>query len=357
MILKLLEIAKLFFWLGLSAFGGPVAHIGLMERDVVAKCQWMTRDAFMDLVGVTALIPGPNSTEMAMHCGFVRAGYLGLVVAGVSFILPAFALTLGLAVLYQASGHLPVVAPFLVGVKPAMIAVMGLAIWKLGAKTCGSWLTGGLALIGVSLVVMGLSEIVTILVVGVLGAVWAWMMANRSRLMSVSAIFFECLKIGSILYGSGYVLIAYVEASFVDKLGWLSTAHLLDAIAIGQLTPGPVLTTATVIGYMMAGTSGAVWATVGIFLPSFFFVMGLHHVLRFLKKSIVMRGFLDGVNAGAVALMGVVTVKMGLTVLVGWQAVTIGLLAAGVLWRFPKVSGVVVVGGSSGLGWVLSLFF
>jgi len=368
---KIPEIYSVFFKLGITAFGGPAAHIALMQNEIVEKRRWLSDQEFLDLLGATQLIPGPNSTEMAMHCGYKRGGFWGLIAAGVAFILPAFCLTLALAWGYVQFAAIPVLDPFLFGIKPAMIAVIFFALLKLSKKACktGSTVLIGL-LVGVA-ILLGVSEILALFMGGLIGGFYVAFKRSRTSILSVSIsalpvlwdqlissklgrLFFECLKIGSVLYGSGYVLIAYVETTFVHQLGWLTPEALLDAVAIGQLTPGPVLTTATVIGYFLLGYKGAVLATIGIFLPSFFFVLALNPLIAKLRGVPVLSGFLDGVNASAVALMAVVTLKLSVTVLTQWESMVI--LAFACLFmgiRIVNANVLLLIGLSSVLGYVL----
>ena len=354
----LLEIARIFFKLGLTSFGGPAAHISLIEQEIVEKRKWMSTQHYVDLIGVTSIIPGPNSTEMAMHCGLHRAGRWGLFVAGIAFIFPAFSLTLLLSWIYVQSGQMPYLDSFLFGIKPAMIVVIAFSIIKLGKKT---WTT--IPNIVISTLVflfaaLGYSEIMAVLIGGVLGVASRYLPFSSSKLFSVAlpVLFFECLKIGAILYGSGYVLIAYVESVFVTQLGWLTPGLLLDAVAIGQLTPGPVLTTATVIGYFISGFPGALVATLGIFLPSFIFVLVVNPIIPKLRSNNAISGFLDGVNSGAVALMLYVTIRLSFQILTNWQSGVVLFFAFLLMWYKPFGAGAItLVIGSSLLGRVLLL--
>lgn len=373
---RLRELAVLFFRLGLTAFGGPAAHIGMMEDEVVTRRQWLSRQHFLDLVGATSLIPGPNSTEMTMHIGYERAGWRGLAVAGSLFILPAAVLTGILAWLYVQYGALPAVAPLLVGIKPAVIGIIATAVYRLGRKAVKNW---QLAVIGLGVLTaafLGVDEVVALLVGGVLGAVllravassaallflplWnarlgdlAWQVEGGTAvsLWSLGAFF---LKIGAILYGSGYVLVAYLEGGLVDQLGWLSQSQLLDAIAIGQFTPGPVLTTATFVGYVIGGVPGAVVATVGIFLPSFLFVLLLNPLIPKMRQSVWLSAFLDAVNVAAIGLMLAVLINLGRQTFTSWQGIVIALLALLASLRFKLNSAWIVLGGAV-LGYLLSL--
>ena len=372
---RLRELARLFFRLGLTAFGGPAAHIGMMEDEVVTRRQWLSHQHFLDLVGATSLIPGPNSTEMTMHIGYERAGWRGLAVAGSLFILPAAVLTGILAWLYVRFGTLPAVEPLLVGIKPAVIAIIVTAVYRLGRKAVKNW---QLALIGLGVltaVLLGVDEVIALLVGGVLGALLLRAIAGSAAMLllpllpgntpswwgqvegetavslwSLGAFF---LKIGAILYGSGYVLVAYLEGGLVDQLGWLTQAELLDAIAIGQFTPGPVLTTATFVGYLIAGVPGAIVATLGIFLPSFLFVLLLNPLIPKMRQSAWLSAFLDAVNVAAVGLMVAVLINLGRQTLLNWQSILIALLALVASIRFKVNSAWIVLGGAI-LGYVLS---
>jgi chromate transporter len=355
---RLAELARLFLKLGLIGFGGPAAHIAMMEEEVVARRQWLTREHFLDLVGATNLIPGPNSTEMAIHVGYLRAGWMGLFIAGLCFILPAVVITTGFAWAYVEFGTLPQVVPFLYGIKPALIAIILAAVWRLGR---GAAKNVQLGLLGFAVAVgslLGWNEIILLLLGGVIGMLWLGRAGSLALLACISTLatgaaaiagggsataatfslvklglFF--LKVGAVLYGSGYVLVAFLEGGLVRDYGWLSEIQLLDAIAIGQFTPGPVLSTATFIGYILGGVPAAAVATVGIFLPAFIFVAALGLVLPRLRGSQSMAAFLDAVNVGSVALMAAVTVKLSVSTLATWPAWVIALAAAaaGLYWR------------------------
>lgn len=372
---KYLEVVQVFFKLGLIAFGGPAAHIAMMEQEIVEKRKWMSRQHFLDLVGATNLIPGPNSTEMTMHCGHERAGWRGLFLAGASFILPAVVLTGLLAWLYVTYGEVPAVEPFLYGIKPAVIAIIIGAILKLGKKALKNWQLGviGAGVIAASL--FGLNEVLAILGAGVLGLLWfgiiqnlnnsnlksfaPFLLFNLSNLsaegISTTKLFLVFLKIGAVLFGSGYVLVAYLDGELVEKLGWLTRQELLDAIAIGQFTPGPVLSTATFIGYQVNGVWGAMAATAGIFLPSFFFVLLLNPIVPKLRNSKLAAGFLDAVNIAAVGIMVAVTFNLCQNILVDWKTALIAILSTIVTFKFKKVSALWIVIGGAILGFVLTL--
>lgn len=372
---RLRELAILFFRLGLTAFGGPAAHIGMMEDEVVTRRGWLSRQHFLDLVGATSLIPGPNSTEMTMHIGYERAGWRGLAVAGTLFILPAAVLTGILAWLYGTFGTLPAVEPLLVGIKPAVIGIIVTAVYRLIPKAVKNWQT---AVVGVGVLtaaLLGVDEVVALLVGGVLGALLLravigsaallllplpgnglrfFVQAEGETAVSLWSLGLFFLKIGAILYGSGYVLIAYLEGGLVNQLGWLTQAELLDAIAIGQFTPGPVLTTATFVGYLIAGVPGAIVATLGIFLPSFLFVLLLNPLIPKMRQSAWLAAFLDAVNVAAVGLMVAVLISLGRQTFTSWQGIVIALLALVASIYFKVNSAWIVLGGAV-LGYLLFL--
>ena len=370
---NLKEVAQVFFKLGCFAFGGPAAHIAMMEDEIIEKRKWMTRDYFLDLIGTTNLIPGPNSTEMTMHCGYERAGKAGLFVAGIAFIFPATIITAILAYLYVKYGQLPEVEPFIYGIKPAVLAIIASAVFKLGKKAIKST---ELIIIGVLVLIVslfGVNEVVALLSAGVLGMLYFYLKSKTlSHLNSVSPIllflglntvftkistlklFLIFLKVGAILYGSGYVLFAYLDAELVTR-GLLTRAELIDAIAIGQFTPGPVLSTSTFIGYQLSGFMGALVATSGIFLPSFLFVLLLNPFIPRMRKSTILRYFLDSVNVAAVAVMLAVLVVMAKETLVEWQSILIALIA--VLLTFKtKVSTIWTIVLGAVLGFLLITF-
>ena len=381
---RLGELARLFLKLGLIAFGGPAAHVAMLEDEVVERRGWLTRQHFLDLVGATSLIPGPNSTEMTMHVGYERAGWRGLFVAGACFIGPAVLLTGALAWLYVEAGALPAVEPVLYGIKPAVLAVILGALWKLGRKAVNGWRLALLSVAVAAAVLGGVGEVWALLAGGLVGGAWLrasggdsgtaarWLpvlllqpagaagaaSASGAGAVSLAKLFWFFLKVGSVLYGSGYVLVAFLEGGLVDDLGWLTQGELLDAIAIGQFTPGPVLSTATFVGYLVgadvgAPVAGALVATLGIFLPSFVFVGVLNPLIPRLRRSAWLSAILDAVNAAAVALMAAVTLELGADVLVSWPAVLIAGLAAVAALRF-KASSVWVVLGGAVLGALLS---
>lgn len=387
---SLREVATLFFKLGVVGFGGPAAHIAMMEDEVVSRRGWLERDHFLDLVGATNLIPGPNSTEMTMHVGYTVGGKAGLILAGASFIFPAALATGFLAWLYARFGTLPQVEPLLFGIKPVVLAIILGAIWRLGraAAKNGLLITVGVAVAIATL--SGLNEVLALLSGGLLGMFWLrWRqrdgaqeqdaalflpfgpfgirhlfppLATLSLPLSLAVravpalwqlgLFF--LMIGSILYGSGYVLIAFLEGWMVNDFGWLTQQQLLDAIAIGQFTPGPVLTTSTFIGYQIAGIPGAIVSTLGIFLPSFFFVAILNPIVPRLRDSAWTAAFLDAVNISAVGLMAAVMIDLGRDVLTSLPAWIIALVAAFLSLRWKASSPLLVIAGAIG-GWLTML--
>jgi chromate transporter len=351
------ELARLYLRLGLTSFGGPAAHIALMENEVVVRRRWLTHEAFIDLVGATNLIPGPNSTEMAMHLGFLRAGVPGLCVSGVSFILPAALITVILAILYTQYGSLPDAAPFLHGIQAAVIAIIAASAVRLGRTAVKKQID--LLIIGILVFASSLllgDEILVLLAGGIIGGLWlyfrrhfptgplttaiavwyAWGTpqlngASQPESATILKLTLVFLKIGSVLYGSGYVLIALLRDQLINTQGWLTPQQLLDAVAVGQFTPGPVLSTATFIGYQVLGLKGAAAATGAIFFPSFVFVVIVNPLIPRLRRFPLMSAFLDAVNVSSVALIAAVAVQLGIGALREWLTIGIGvasLLAA-----------------------------
>ena len=352
-----LTITLLFLRLGLTAFGGPAAHIAMMRHEFVTRRRWLTDRRFLDLLGVTNLIPGPNSTEMAIHLGRERAGWRGLAGAGVAFIAPAAVMVSVLAWFYVEFGSTPAVTWVLYGVKPVVIAIVANAIWGLGRVVVRRWQTALVAAAVIGLGLLGVNELLLLFGGGVVGALIQrprWLTGRLSGVLlaplaslnlaavapatfSLAGMALLFLKIGAVLYGSGYVLLAFLRADFVDRLGWLTETQLLDAVAIGQVTPGPVFTTATFIGFLLAGVPGAVIATVAIFLPSFVFVAAIHPQVERLRASSVTAPILDAVNASAVGLMTVVMVFLGRSAVVDVPTILAALAALAVL-IFTKVN-------------------
>ena len=356
---KLREVGQVFFKLGCTAFGGPAAHIAILEEEIVRKRQWMTHEHFLDLIGATNLIPGPNSTEMAMHCGHERAGWEGLFLAGLGFIVPAFLITLVFAWFYALYGQVPNAEPFIYGIRPAVLAVIAAAILKLAPKAAKTreLMALGLAVLIASL--LGVNEITALLGAGLFGTFYfrVTALARKNRLgvyLPLPLLFLKFLKVGAILYGSGYVLFAYLDAELV-RAGWITRSLLMDAIAVGQFTPGPLLSSAAFIGYQIHGFTGALLATLGVFLPSFLFVLCLNPFIPKMRKSPLMADLLDCVNVAAVAVMTSVLVKMGQTVFQNWRACVIAALAFAAVFIFKKANSAWLVLGGACAGYLLSL--
>lgn len=371
---RLGEVARVFLWLGLTAFGGPAAHIGIMREEFVRQRGWVDDQHFLDLLGATNLIPGPNSTEMAIHLGFVRAGWRGLIVAGVCFILPAVLIVIVLAALYVQYGTTPAANWLLYGIKPVVLAIVAHALYGLARTAVKGWLTGIVGATVLVLALFGLSELVLLFV----GGLVVMVLANLRRLrvapalalpvfalpslllqsavvpFSLAQLFWNFLKIGSVLYGSGYVLLAFLRADFVERLGWLTDQQLLDAVAIGQVTPGPLFTTATFIGYILGGVPGAVIATVGIFLPAFVFVAISNPLLPRIRQSLWAGALLDGVNVASLGLMAAVTVVLAQAALIDPVTIMVALVALALLIRYKLNSmWLVFAGALIGIGYRL----
>jgi chromate transporter len=380
---SLSEVVRLFLKLGTIAFGGPAAHIALMHEEVVGRRRWVSEQQFLDLVGATNLIPGPSSTELAIYLGFRRAGWRGLVAAGVCFIAPAFAIVLGLAVLYDRYGTTPVASDLLYGVTPVVVAIIAHALVLLGRTAIKS---PGLAIIGLAalggylagvhpLALLGLGAVVwlavaggrrlatrfgstaSILVTPALAGPWllpASTAAAASGSIGLATVFWTFLKLGSVVFGSGYVLLAFLHDDLVEGLQVISDQQLVDAVAIGQITPGPVFTTATFIGYLIAGASGAVVATIGMFAPSFVFVPLIDRLLGAIRRWAWVRTGLDGINVVAVALMAGVSAQLARTALVDPLTIALAVTTLGVLLRWrPNPTWLIAAGAAVGLlrGW------
>jgi len=361
---RITEVAKLFLKLGITAFGGPAAHIAMMHDETVKRRKWLSDQEFLDLVGATNLIPGPNSTEMAIHIGFLRAGWRGLIVGGACFIVPAVLIVLFLGWLYVRFGATPQVEWLLYGIKPVVIAIIAQALWSMGRKAVKGPLTGAIAVIIITLYFVGINEIALLFAGGLIvmlvmnyrrlrgrvGALiipigGAGILSQVSIPFSLPWLFLTFLKIGAVLYGSGYVLLAFLRADFVVRLGWLTDQQLLDAIAIGQVTPGPVFTTATFIGYILGGMPGALLATLGIFLPSFVFVAISNPLIPRIRKSAWVSGLLDGVNVASLGLMAAVTWQLGLASLTGALTILIAIASFVLLMWFRVNSTWLIAGG------------
>lgn len=370
---SLLEVAKLFFKLGSIAFGGPAAHIAMMENEVVKKRKWMSEAHFLDLVGATNLIPGPNSTEMTMHCGHERAGWKGLVVAGISFVFPAVVITMVFAFLYEKYGQVPAAEAFFYGIKPAVIAIIISTLYRLGKKALKSVQLGVLGALTITVCLLGgVNEIFALFGCGIIGMLLYLIKNQPSTTMSVvpflflkitlptvqlgsMGVFWTFLKVGSLLYGGGYVLFAFLDAELVSK-GILTRQELIDAVAVGQFTPGPVLSTATFIGWQLNGFWGAIAATLGIFLPSFIFVFLLNPLIPRLRKSKVMSAFLDAVNIAAVAVIAVVCYEMAKDTITDWRTIVIAVVSLIIVFGLKKLNPAFIVIGGALFGALLMQF-
>ncbi len=363
---RLREIAGLFLKLGFLSFGGPAAHIAMMEAEVVKKRKWMDANHFLDLIGATNLIPGPNSTEMAMHCGHERAGLRGLVVAGVAFIFPAVLITSLFAWLYVTYGQLPEAEPFIYGIKPAVVAIIASAVITLGKKALKTKELYVLGTLCVVLSLVGVNEILALFLTGVLALLLYLFRQRGSGVFPVllmplttggvtadsSRVFLIFLKVGALLYGSGYALFAFLDAELVAT-GLMSRTELMDAVAVGQFTPGPVLSTATFVGWILQGPEGALLATIGIFLPSFLLVALLNPLIPRMRKWKAVSAFLNGVNVGSVAVILAVCLQMGFEAVTDWRTTLIFLLGLLVVFFFKKVNSAWLVIGGSALGLLL----
>lgn len=359
---RLREVAALFLKLGLIAFGGPAAHIALMRREVVERRRWLSDQAFLDLLGASNLIPGPTSTELAIYLGYSRAGPLGLALAGLLFILPAMLIVLAFAWAYVQYGATPQADALLYGIKPVIVAVIVQAIYGLLRTAVKTWVLATVVALTALMYFAGLNPLVPLfglaIAVALLqkrarlrlsAAVWPMAQFAPAAVASFSyvTLFLTFLKIGATLYGSGYVLLAFLHDDFVTRLGWLSDQQLLDAVAVGQFTPGPVFTTATFIGYLVGGLPGAILATVAIFLPSFVFVAIVYPLVPRLRASAWTAAFLDGANAAAVGLMAAVVWQLGTSSIVDVLSAALALVAATLLIRFRVNSAWLVLGGGA----------
>ena len=371
---RLSEVATLFLRLGFTAFGGPAAHIGIMHDEVVLKRKWLTDEEFLDLLGATNLIPGPNSTEMAIHIGYVRAGWPGLILAGLGFILPATFIVLVLSWLYVLYGTTPQAGWLLYGIKPVVVAIIAQALWTLGNKALKNWIVIGIGLLVFALYFLGINEIVLLFGAGlfymlisnfrrlkilnatVLLPIGAWAISQAATPFSYQILFLNFLKIGSVLYGSGYVLLAFLRSDFVLKLGWISDQQLLDAVAIGQVTPGPLFTTATFIGYILGGTPGALLATLGIFLPSFILVAISNPLIPKIRSSEWAGSLLDGVNASALGLMAAVTFQLGISSLKDVFTAVLSITSLILLLRY-KINSTWLIAGGAVAGFIYYFIF
>jgi len=379
---SLKELALFFLRLGVTAFGGPAAHIAIMEDELVRRRKWISREKFLDLLGASNLIPGPSSSELAIHIGYLRAGWAGLLIGGTCFILPAAILVGIIAWAYVRFGHLPAVAALLYGVKPVVIAVILQALWGLGRAAVKSWV---LAIAGMLCVALSVAQVNALIILFGTGAilagihalsrdrarkqrtagaltfisVWRGARAGLARMFpwlgvtgaaavipGIWPLFLVFLRIGSIVFGSGYVLLAFLRADLVVHRAWVTDAQLVDAVAIGQVTPGPVFTTATFLGYLLRGPVGALVATVGIFLPAFILVAVSGPLIPLIRRSTTAGAFLDGVNVASLALMAAVSYQLGRSAIVDWVTIGLAIASAVLLLRFRINSAWLVLGGA-----------
>ncbi|MET0552917.1 MAG: chromate efflux transporter [Vicinamibacteria bacterium] len=365
---RLAEVCGVFLRLGLTAFGGPAAHVAMMEDEVVRRRAWLDRAAFLDLVAATHLVPGPNSTELAIHLGYRRAGWPGLFVAGAAFILPAFAMVWALAWFYVRWGRLPAVLGVLAGLKPVVLAVVVHACWSFGRTALKTRRLAALAALSAAALLAGAHELLVLGVAGLaavrrprrsaVAAAVGWLPiagAAASGAGTPAALFWIFAKIGSVLFGSGYVLVAYLRAELVTRRPWLTEVQLLDAVAVGQLTPGPVFTTATFVGYLVSGNAGAIAATAGIFLPAFLFVAASGPLVPRLRRSPAAGDFLDGLVAASIAFMAVVAVGVLPGAVPDALSLSIALVALVLLVRFRVHAGWLMLAGAA-VGAARSLF-
>jgi chromate transporter len=370
---NLKELAFLFLKLGVTAFGGPAAHIAMMEDEVVRRRQWITRDKFLDLLAAANLIPGPSSTELAIYIGYLRGGWAGLLLGGTCFILPAALIVTGLAWAYVRFGAIPEITGILYGVKPVVVAVILQALWNLGRSAVKSIFLGAVGMAAVAAILLGVNQLLVLLIAGAIIALTQFAARVRhdgprcllslfpsasilpilqggtagAATVALWPLFLFFLKIGSVVFGSGYVLLAFLREDLVERYHWLTNSQLLDAVAIGQVTPGPVFTTATFIGYILAGPKGAAVGTIGIFLPSFLLVAISGPLIPQLRRSALAGAFLDGVTVAALALMAVVTFQLGRSALTDPTTIALALISALLLFRFKINSAWLVLGGGA----------
>jgi chromate transporter len=372
---SLAELALVFLKLGTTAFGGPASHIAMMEDEFVRKRHWITEAEFLDRLAAASLIPGPSSTEVAIFIGQAKRGWAGLVVGGCCFIIPAAILVTLIAAVYARFGSLPQVSGILYGIKPAVIAIILQALWSLARTATKSKLLAVIGLLAVVLNGLGVSPLIVLAIAGIASGAAAWFtMQGEVSLAAIPAfgrfglllgtaavavpvsmlrLFLSFLKIGAIVFGSGYVLLAFLRTEFIERLHWLTEKQLIDAVAIGQFTPGPVFTTATFIGYLVAEIPGAFLATLGIFLPGFALVALSGRLLPKLRRSVWAAATLDGVVVGSLALMAVVAWQLGRAAIVDWRTFTILIASSIVVLRF-RVNSAWVIAGAGMIGWLLS---
>ncbi len=367
------DIAQLFVKLGTTAFGGPAAHIAMLQREVVARRGWLTEAEFLDHLGASNLIPGPTSTELVLHIGRRRRGWPGLLIAGACFILPAALMVGVMAWAYVRFGALPAVAGLLYGVKPVVIAVILQALWKLGNSAVKSAWLATVAMITLGLSLVGVNPLLVLAAGGLLAAselfaqqrkravLLGWLETRSIAAAATAAlgtavsvglwpIFMIFTKIGAMVFGSGYVLLVFLRAELVERHPWLTQQQLLDAVAVGQVTPGPVFTTATFLGYLLHGTTGAIVATVGIFLPAFVLVAVSAPLIPKIRASRTASAVLDGVNVASLALMAMVTWQLARSAIVDWLTAALAIGSAVLVFRFPRLNSAWLVAGAGVLG-------
>lgn len=376
-ITRLREIVLVFLRLGITAFGGPAAHVAMMEEEIISKKKWISKEKFMDFYGATNLLPGPNSTELAIHLGYERGGILGLILGGVSFILPAMLSVLIIAVIYGKYGELPEISGISYGIKPVVIAIILQALIRLTKSVLKNIPVIIISVMVIILSFLGLHEIILLATAGVIIMLIenrkkirqnklpmlaayipifsASISSNASKNISLPGVFLNFLKIGSVLYGSGYVLLAFMEADFVERLGLITSEQLIDAVSVGQFTPGPVFTTATFVGYLIKGVPGAILATIGIFLPAFILVGALNRIIPKLRQSSWFGGFLDGLNAASLALMAVVNWKLGVSAIIDIPTALLAGISLILVFRFKINSAWLILGGGL-IGYLLTVF-
>ena len=367
---SLWDIARLFLKLGTTAFGGPAAHIAMLQQEVVERRGWLTQSEFLDHLGASNLIPGPTSTELVIHVGRKRGGWPGLLVAGTCFILPAALMVGILAWAYVRYGSLPAVSGLLHGVKPVVIAIILQALWKLGRTAIKSVWLAIVALVTLFLALVGVSPLPVLIIGGFLGVVVSLDASRPKAVLSIlfqpqiiaaSAaasiglwpIFLSFVKIGAMVFGSGYVLLVFLRSELIERHAWLTQQQLLDAVAVGQVTPGPVFTTATFLGYLLHGPSGAIAATIGIFLPAFVLVAISAPLIPKIRASRIAGAALDGINVASLALMALVTWQLARSALVDWITVALALAGAALLFRFPRLNSAWLIAAAGALGALL----
>ena len=373
---SLAELALVFLKLGTTAFGGPAAHIAIMDDEFVRKRKWITEEDFLDRLAAASLIPGPSSTEIAIYIGQSKRGWAGLVVGGCCFILPAAVLVTLIAAVYARYGSLPQVEGILYGIKPAVIAIILQALWSLSRTAVKSKLLAAIGAVAVVLNALGIAPLLVLAIAGLISGATVWFkkhdaaavlaipsfrrfgivlgttLAASAAPVSMLRLFLSFLKIGAVVFGSGYVLLAFLRTEFIDHLHWLTEKQLIDAVAVGQFTPGPVFTTATFIGYLVGGMRGAFYATLGIFLPGFVLVAASGSLLPKLRHSALASAILDGVVVGSLALMAVVAWQLGRAAIVDWRTLII-LIASSVLVLRFRVNSAWVIAGAAFCGWIL----